>query len=258
MKPAERSPQRAEHTSRSRSPRPRDYASASTSARTGSRSPERSSNRYPRRMHSPAPPSTCVGVFGLSQDTKEDALRDTFCAFGQVSRLELVKDRVTGESRRFAFVYYDSVEQATEARDKTNGMTLHGRRLRVDFSKTNGPHNPTPGQYAGRSSGGGGERGRSRSPSSHGRYHRGDRRSPSPCPTYHRHHSYTRDRRSLSRSPSPDRYSRQRSSRGESRSSYSRHHYGSSSRRSPSPHHEGSSGSSYHRRGRNYSPSRRD
>lgn len=33
--------------------------------------------------------------------------------------------------------------------DKLNGMQLHGRTLRVDFSATAKPHNPTPGEYMG-------------------------------------------------------------------------------------------------------------
>ncbi len=34
---------------------------------------------------------------------------------------------------------YEEIEQATAARDKTNGITVDGRQIRVDFSKTSGP-----------------------------------------------------------------------------------------------------------------------
>jgi transformer-2 protein len=33
--------------------------------------------------------------------------------------------------------------------DRLNGVSLHGRTIRVDFSATAKPHNPTPGEYMG-------------------------------------------------------------------------------------------------------------
>lgn len=41
------------------------------------------------------------------------------------------------------------VEHAEAAIKHLNGYNLHGRVIRVDFSATQKPHNPTPGQYMG-------------------------------------------------------------------------------------------------------------
>ena len=56
----------------------------------------------------------------------------------------------TGLSKGYCFAYFDSVAEATAARDALNGTVIEGRQARVDFSRTNRPHSPTPGQYMGR------------------------------------------------------------------------------------------------------------
>lgn len=42
-----------------------------------------------------------------------------------------------------------TVEDAQRCIDQLNGVSLQGRAIRVDFSATRKPHNPTPGQYMG-------------------------------------------------------------------------------------------------------------
>jgi len=61
----------------------------------------------------------------------------------------LVLDRRSGMSRGFGFIYYESIEDAQKALERTNGMRLDGRYIRVDFSLTKKPHDPTPGVYMG-------------------------------------------------------------------------------------------------------------
>lgn len=41
-----------------------------------------------------------------------------------------------------------SPEDAEECIKHLNGLELNGRRIRVDFSMTHKPHNPTPGEYS--------------------------------------------------------------------------------------------------------------
>jgi transformer-2 protein len=42
-----------------------------------------------------------------------------------------------------------STEEATACIEKLNGVELHGRQMRVDYSTTQKPHDPTPGAYMG-------------------------------------------------------------------------------------------------------------
>jgi len=117
-------------------------------------------------------------------------------------------DGKTGRSRGFAFVYFESLDDARAAKDAMCDTEIDGRRIRVDYSITKRSHTPTPGVYMGRptySRGGGGHRGGGggydrrdhggyRGSGGHDRY----RRSPSP---YHRRDDYRRRSRSRSYSP---------------------------------------------------------
>ncbi|SCZ97197.1 BZ3500_MvSof-1268-A1-R1_Chr4-2g07053 [Microbotryum saponariae] len=141
--------------SRSRSPLPprsRDGASARPRSRSRSPPPPR---RYepppPRRpAHAPvAEPSNVLGVFGLSIRTTERDLEDEFSRSGKVEKVVIVYDARSDRSRGFGFVTMADIDGADRAISDLNGMDLHGRRIRVDFSATKRPHDPTPGQYRG-------------------------------------------------------------------------------------------------------------
>lgn len=56
----------------------------------------------------------------------------------------------TGRSRGFAFIYFESMEDAKAAKESCNGIEIDGRRIRVDFSITQRAHTPTPGIYMGK------------------------------------------------------------------------------------------------------------
>ena len=108
-------------------------------------------------------PNKCLGGFGLSLYTTERELEKHFSSFGRIEKCQVVLDGHSGRSRGFAFIYYDTVEDATEARKMMDGKELDGKPIRVDFSITKRPHTPTPGMYMGRPSrdfGGRGGRGR--------------------------------------------------------------------------------------------------
>merc|ERR1719422_3029260 len=133
---------------------------------------------------------TCLGVFGLSLYTTERELDKEFSKFGPLQKVQVVLDGKTGRSRGFAFVYFESLDDARAAKDAMCDTEIDGRRIRVDYSITKRSHTPTPGVYMGRptySRGGGGHRGAG----GHDRY----RRSPSP---YHRRDDYRRRSRSRS------------------------------------------------------------
>ena len=88
-----------------------------------------------------------------------------FGQFGNIDKCQVVLDGHSGRSRGFAFIYYETVDDAAEARKEMDGKELDGKPIRVDFSITKRPHTPTPGMYMGRPSrdfrrgGRGGDRG---------------------------------------------------------------------------------------------------
>ncbi|KAJ6567275.1 hypothetical protein DFH09DRAFT_1034413 [Mycena vulgaris] len=136
---------------RSRSPAAR---SAAGGGGGGYRSPyRRRSPPAPRRpTHAPiAPnPSNVLGVFGLSIRTQERDLDEEFSRFGRVEKVTIVYDqRQSDRSRGFGFIKMATVEDATRCINELNGVDLNGRRIRVDYSVTDRPHAPTPGEYMG-------------------------------------------------------------------------------------------------------------
>ncbi|KAI0637672.1 hypothetical protein C8Q77DRAFT_1214727 [Trametes polyzona] len=95
-------------------------------------------------------PSNVLGVFGLSIRTTERDLDDEFSRFGRVEKVVIVYDqRQSDRSRGFGFITMSTVEEASRCIKELNGVELNGRRIRVDYSVTDRPHAPTPGEYMG-------------------------------------------------------------------------------------------------------------
>ncbi|OCH95891.1 RNA-binding domain-containing protein [Obba rivulosa] len=95
-------------------------------------------------------PSNVLGVFGLSIRTTERDLDDEFSRFGRVEKVVIVYDqRQSDRSRGFGFITMSAVDEATRCIKELNGVELNGRRIRVDYSVTDRPHAPTPGEYMG-------------------------------------------------------------------------------------------------------------
>ncbi|KAG0700046.1 hypothetical protein DFH29DRAFT_983215 [Suillus ampliporus] len=94
-------------------------------------------------------PSQVLGVFGLSIRTQERDLDEEFTRFGRVEKVTIVYDQRSDRSRGFGFIRMSSTEEATRCIQELNGIELNGRRIRVDYSVTDRPHAPTPGEYMG-------------------------------------------------------------------------------------------------------------
>merc|ERR1711884_585454 len=146
--------------------------------RSHSRSPMSNRRRHIGSREAPET-SNCVGVFGLSLYTTERELEKEFSKFGPLEKVTVILDGKTGRSRGFAFVYFESQEDAKASKEAMNDQEIDGRRVRVDFSITKRPHTPTPGVYMARPTyrgGDGGGRGGDRY-SGGDRYGGGDRYS---------------------------------------------------------------------------------
>ncbi|KAG7589987.1 RNA-binding domain superfamily [Arabidopsis suecica] len=91
---------------------------------------------------SSSPPSSSSGtktklyVSGLSFRTTEDTLRDTFEQFGKLIHMNLVMDKVANRPRGFAFLRYETEEEAMKAIQGMHGKFLDGRVIFVEEAKT--------------------------------------------------------------------------------------------------------------------------
>ena len=91
----------------------------------------------------------------LLREVTEDELRMAFEEFGQVEKVNIIKDKYSGESKGFGFVEMPSKEEGQSAIDNLNGKELKGRTLNV-----NEAHPRTDrGGYGGGGYGGGGKGG---------------------------------------------------------------------------------------------------
>ncbi|KAK4773671.1 hypothetical protein SAY87_028690 [Trapa incisa] len=85
--------------------------------------------------------ATKVFVGGLSYDTNEIVLRDAFQQLGDIIEAKVVCDHVSGKSKGYGFIRFDSETAAAEALKKMDGQLLDGRNIRVQYPKRqNGRH----------------------------------------------------------------------------------------------------------------------
>jgi len=136
--------------SRSRSPGARSNAGApGGDYRSPYRRRSPAARRPPQAPVQAPTPSNVLGVFGLSIRTQERDLDEEFSRFGRVEKVTIVYDQRSNRSRGFGFIKMSAVEEATRCVQELNGIDLNGRRIRVDYSVTERPHAPTPGEYMG-------------------------------------------------------------------------------------------------------------
>jgi len=73
-----------------------------------------------------------IYVGNLSFQTTEDSIRTAFAEIGEVTEVQVVLDRMSGQSRGFGFVTMGSAQATSDAISKLNGAMLDGRALRVN------------------------------------------------------------------------------------------------------------------------------
>jgi RNA recognition motif-containing protein len=79
--------------------------------------------------------NTKLYVGNLPFETTESDLQALFAAAGQVSTVNIVRDRATGQARGFAFVEMTDTEGAQRAIAEINQREVVGRSLTVNESK---------------------------------------------------------------------------------------------------------------------------
>jgi cold-inducible RNA-binding protein len=101
-----------------------------------------------------------IYVGNLSFGTTEEELRAAFEAYGQVSKVTMVRDRDTNQPRGFAFVEMENDGEAEKAVASVNGTSLGGRALNVSEARPKRERSGGFGDRGGRSAGGRGGFGR--------------------------------------------------------------------------------------------------
>ena len=76
-----------------------------------------------------------IYVGNLPYSATEDDLRDAFSEFGEVSSVNIITDKYSGQSKGFGFVEMASEEEAGKAIEKLNGNKLGERDIVVSEAK---------------------------------------------------------------------------------------------------------------------------
>jgi RNA recognition motif-containing protein len=88
-----------------------------------------------------------IYVGNLPYSVTDADLRETFGQFGDVSTVQLISDKYTGESKGFGFVEMDNNSQADAAIKGLNGSAMKGRNITVNQAK---PRSERPSHGGGR------------------------------------------------------------------------------------------------------------
>jgi len=94
-------------------------------------------------------------VGGLSYNTTEATLKDTFAAIGSVDSAVIIIDKMTNRSKGFGFVEMSSDDEAQKAIETLNGKELDGRSITVNEARPMEPRAPRTGGFNRDNRGGG-------------------------------------------------------------------------------------------------------
>jgi len=71
-------------------------------------------------------------VGNLPYNVAEEELRELFSSYGEVSSVDVIMDRFTGQSKGFGFVEMPSNSEADQAIKALNEKPLKGRTIKVN------------------------------------------------------------------------------------------------------------------------------
>ena len=94
-----------------------------------------------------------IYVGNLSYDMTEEELRQEFLAYGEVTSVSILTDRVSGQPKGFGFVEIASKSEAEAAITGLNGKTLKERTIVVNEARPR-TDNRGGGSYGDRRGGG--------------------------------------------------------------------------------------------------------
>ncbi|ARR04601.1 MULTISPECIES: RNA recognition motif domain-containing protein [Campylobacter] len=76
-----------------------------------------------------------IYVSNLPYRLSNEELRDIFAAYGEVSRVKIVKDKDTNRSKGFGFVEMPNDDEGKRAIAELNDKDVGGRALRVNEAR---------------------------------------------------------------------------------------------------------------------------
>jgi RNA recognition motif-containing protein len=83
-----------------------------------------------------------IYVGNLPYNVTEDELQEIFAEYGDVSNVNMITDKYTGQSKGFAFVEMEKQVDAEEAIKALNSSTLKDRQLKVNQARPKTSHRP--------------------------------------------------------------------------------------------------------------------
>ncbi|KAF3789802.1 RNA-binding protein [Nymphaea thermarum] len=88
------------------------------------------------------PPGANLFIYHIPQEFGDQELANAFQPFGRVLSAKVFIDKVTGVSKCFGFVSYDSPSAAQSAINTMNGSQLGGKKLKVQLKRDNKQSKP--------------------------------------------------------------------------------------------------------------------
>lgn len=88
-----------------------------------------------------------IYVGNLPYNLTEDELKAAFSQFGEVSSVNIIMDRMSGQSKGFGFVEMPDNSEADEAIKALNESALNGRNIRVNQARPRGERSPRRPRY---------------------------------------------------------------------------------------------------------------
>jgi RNA recognition motif-containing protein len=88
-----------------------------------------------------------IYVGNLSYSLTEDELTAAFSEFGEVSSVNIIMDRMSGQSKGFGFVEMPDNSEADEAIKALNESALNGRNIKVNQARPRGERSPRRPRY---------------------------------------------------------------------------------------------------------------
>jgi RNA recognition motif-containing protein len=76
-----------------------------------------------------------IYVGNLPYNVTEEELKEAFSEFGEVSSVNVITDKYSGQSKGFGFVEMEKNSEAEEAIKALNESSLKGRNIKVNQAK---------------------------------------------------------------------------------------------------------------------------